>query len=96
MIGWVLVNIPLESLTVGDWLRSLSWGMVALAAPILVAAAIVSGTAAPSIARVIGRRAEHVESFLALALGLTLIILTYRRRSASSSIRAIATFRSRR
>src|SRR5215468_8897465 len=76
MIGWVLVNIPIESLTVGDWLRSLSWGVVALAAPVLAAAAIVTGTAAPGFARVIGRRTERVESSLALALGLTLIILT--------------------
>jgi glucan 1,3-beta-glucosidase len=76
MVGWVLVNIPIESLTVGDWLRSLSWGVVALAAPVLAAAAIVTGTAAPGFARVIGRRTERVESSLALALGLTLIILT--------------------
>jgi exo-beta-1,3-glucanase (GH17 family) len=76
MIGWALANIPLESLTVGDWLRSLSWGAVALAAPILAAAAIVSGTPAPSFARVIGRRTERVDGGLAVALGLVLITVT--------------------
>jgi len=76
MIGWALANIPLESLTVGDWLRSLSWGAVALVAPVLVAAALVSGIATPSFARVIGRRTRRVEGWLAVALGLTLIMLT--------------------
>jgi exo-beta-1,3-glucanase (GH17 family) len=76
MIGWALANIPLESLTVGDWLRSLSWGAVALAAPILAAAAVVSGTPAPSFARVIGRRTERVKGRLAVGLGLVLIAIT--------------------
>jgi exo-beta-1,3-glucanase (GH17 family) len=76
MIGWALANIPIESLTVGDWLRSLSWGAVALAAPILAAAAIVSRISAPSFARVIGRRTERVEGRLAVALGLVLVAIT--------------------
>ena len=25
LIGWTVENVPLESLTVGDWLRSLAW-----------------------------------------------------------------------
>src|SRR5262249_6783100 len=25
LIGWTVANVPLESLTVGDWLRSLAW-----------------------------------------------------------------------
>src|SRR5262249_37599813 len=76
MIRWGLVNIPIGRLPGGDWLRSLSWGVIALAAPVLAAAAIVTGTAAPGFARVIGRRTDRVESSLAIALGLTLIILT--------------------
>src|SRR5262245_16921012 len=76
MIGWALAKIPLESLTVGDWLRSLSWGAVALVAPILAAAAVVSGTSAPSFARVIGRRTERVKGRLAVGLGLVLIAMT--------------------
>jgi len=76
MIGWALVNIPIESLTPGDWLRSLSWGAVALAAPVLAAAAVVSDTPAPSFARIIGRRTERVEGRLAIGLGLVLIVTT--------------------
>src|SRR5499426_3639968 len=76
MTGWARVNIPSESLTLGDWLRSLSWGAVALTAPVLAAAAIVSGTPAPSFARVIGRRTERVEGRLAVGLGLVLIVTT--------------------
>jgi len=76
MIGWALANIPLESLTAGDWLRSLSWAAVAVAAPVLAAAAVVSGIPAPSFAQVIGRRSERVKGRLAVALGLVLIAIT--------------------
>src|SRR6201988_3670114 len=30
LIGWTVENVPLESLTVGDWLRSLAWAAPAL------------------------------------------------------------------
>jgi len=76
MIGWVIANIPIESLTVGDWMRSLAWGVVAIAAPVLGAAAAASATAVPSFARLLGRRGERPDGSLALALGLTLIVLT--------------------
>ena len=33
-IGWTIENVPLESLTLGDWLRSLAWAAVALMAPV--------------------------------------------------------------
>jgi glucan 1,3-beta-glucosidase len=45
-------------------------------APVLAAAALVSGTPAPSFARVIGRRSERVKGRLAVALGLVLIAIT--------------------
>ncbi len=34
MIGWAVANVPLESLTVGDWIRSLGWTALAFAAPV--------------------------------------------------------------
>lgn len=76
MIGWTFASIPLESLTVGDWMRSLAWGAVAIAAPVLCAMAVAAGIEVPSFARVVGRRANRVEGWLALLLGLTLIALT--------------------
>jgi glucan 1,3-beta-glucosidase len=76
MIGWTMANIPLESLTVGDWMRSLAWGAVAIAAPVLCAMAVAAGVEVPSFARVLGRRADRVEGWLAILLGLVLVALT--------------------
>jgi exo-beta-1,3-glucanase (GH17 family) len=76
MIGWTIANIPLESLTVGDWMRSLAWGAVAIAAPVLCAMAVAAGVAVPSFARVLGRRVDRVESWLAVSVGLVLVALT--------------------
>jgi glucan 1,3-beta-glucosidase len=76
MTGWTMANIPLESLTVGDWMRSLAWGAVAIAAPVLCAMAVAAGVEVPSFARVLGRRADRVEGWLAILLGLVLVALT--------------------
>jgi glucan 1,3-beta-glucosidase len=76
MIGWAIASIPLESLTLGDWMRSLAWGAVAIAAPILCAMAIAAGVEVPSFARVLGRRADRVEGWLAISLGFVLVALT--------------------
>jgi exo-beta-1,3-glucanase (GH17 family) len=76
MIGWTIASIPLESLTVGDWMRSLAWGAVAIAAPVLCAMAAAAGVEVPRFARVVGRRADRVEGWLAVSLGLVLVALT--------------------
>src|ERR1700704_4178369 len=76
MIGWTIAGIPLESLTTGDWMRSLAWGTVAIAAPVLCAMTVAAGIEVPSFARVLGRRADRVEGWLAISLGLVLVALT--------------------
>ncbi len=76
MIGWAIASIPLESLTFGDWMRSLAWAAVAIAAPALCAMAVAAGVEVPSFARVVGRRADRVEGWLASSLGLVLVALT--------------------
>jgi exo-beta-1,3-glucanase (GH17 family) len=76
MIGWTVASIPLESLTIGDWMRSVAWGAVAIAAPVLCAMAIAAGVEVPSFARVVGRRADRAEGWLAISLGLVLVALT--------------------
>jgi len=73
LIGWTIANVPLESLTVGDWLRSLAWAAVALAAPLIGAAALASGTAAPTFAQILGRAAQRPRDIVVLALGIVLI-----------------------
>jgi glucan 1,3-beta-glucosidase len=75
LIGWTIANVPLESLTVGDWLRSLAWAAVALAAPLIGAAALASGTAAPTFAQILGRAAQRPRNIVVLALGIVLIVL---------------------
>jgi glucan 1,3-beta-glucosidase len=74
-IGWAIANVPLESLTIGDWTRSLAWVAVALLAPIVAAAATVRGVAIPSFASVLARRAERPRDPLGLALGGVLILV---------------------
>ena len=75
LIGWTLANVPLESLTIGDWLRSLAWAAAALVSPVVGAAAVVSGTTAPSFAHILGRAAQRPRDHLALALGVVRIAL---------------------
>jgi glucan 1,3-beta-glucosidase len=76
LIGWTVENVPVESLTAGDWARALAWAAVALLAPIVGAAAATSGVTIPSFAQVLGRRAERPRGPLVLALGLLLVVLT--------------------
>jgi exo-beta-1,3-glucanase (GH17 family) len=76
LIGWTIENIPLESLTAGDWLRSLAWAALAVLAPVAAAAAAARATAAPSFARVLAPRGQRLDDALGLALGLLLIAVT--------------------
>jgi exo-beta-1,3-glucanase (GH17 family) len=75
LIGWTAANIPLESLTVGDWLRSLAWAAVALISPIAAAAALATGSKLPTFAQMLGRRPERPRDLLVLTLGILLIAL---------------------
>ena len=75
VIGWTIANVPLESLTAGDWTRSLAWAAVALIAPIIAAAAAGAGVAIPSFAGVLARKADRTQDRLAFALGAVLIVL---------------------
>jgi len=63
-------------LTVGDWLRSLSWAAVAILAPIVGAIAIVTGNGVPSFARVIGRPPDRVPMGVQYVFGALLVVLT--------------------
>ena len=74
-VGWTIENVPLESLTIGDWARSLAWAAVALASPIVGAAAIACGARTPSLAVALGRRAVRPRDPLVLALGGLLVVL---------------------
>jgi glucan 1,3-beta-glucosidase len=75
LFGWTIKNVPIESLTVGDWIRSLAWAIVAIGAPIVGAAAATSGVRPPRFGRMLGRRTGVPTSTLAFALGALLIVL---------------------
>jgi exo-beta-1,3-glucanase (GH17 family) len=75
LVGWTVANVPLESLTIGDWLRSLAWAAVALMSPVIGAAASALGASPPSFARILGRAAQRPGDVVALSLGLLLIAL---------------------
>jgi hypothetical protein len=74
-MGWTIRNVPLESLTVGDWLRSLAWAAVAMISPIAVGWALASGTTTPTFALLLARRAARPRDALALTLGFALMTL---------------------
>ncbi|MGH6768045.1 MAG: beta-(1-6) glucans synthase [Xanthobacteraceae bacterium] len=73
LIGWTVKNVPIESLTLGDWIRSSAWVAVAFCAPIIGAAAATAGVTTPRLSRMLGRRAGIPASPLAFALGALLI-----------------------
>jgi glucan 1,3-beta-glucosidase len=65
-----------ESYGLGGWLQ---WGLLlaaAMAAPLLVANALMSGRALPTFLELIGPREGRTRSVLTFALGLTLIVTT--------------------
>ncbi len=74
LLGWTIESIPLESYTVGTWLRSLAFAGVAAAAPIVCAMAVAIGLPLPTFASLLGRRGEHL-SRVSLALGVVFIAL---------------------
>jgi exo-beta-1,3-glucanase (GH17 family) len=73
-IGWAAANVPVESLTLGDWIRSLSWLVVATLLPLLSAVALAKAVPLPSFQRMLGR--QRPRDPVALLLGALLIALT--------------------
>ncbi len=76
LIGWTIENIPLESLGLGGWLRSLAFAALALAAPLAGAAALAKRIAVPGFANIIGPADDRARDRLARALGILLILLS--------------------
>jgi len=75
LIAWTVANVPVESLTFGDWLRSLAWTGVATASPVIAATALAAGTRVPSFAQLLGRPIARPRDPLVLGLGLLLVAL---------------------
>jgi hypothetical protein len=73
LIGWTIANVPLESLGVGSWLRSLALTAIALLTPPLLSAATMRGTPLPRFAALIGPTIMRSRDPLARAVGALLI-----------------------
>jgi len=54
MFGWTIEAVPVDSFSVGGWVRSLSFAAVAAAAPIVCAVASAAGRPMPTFAALIG------------------------------------------
>ena len=69
LIGWTIENVPIESLGVGGWSRSLALTVMAFAAPIVVSVAIMCSTPVPAFFRIFGPRETRMQNRLALSAG---------------------------
>ena len=74
MFGLVVETIPIQSYSVGGWLRSLTFALVAAAAPIVCADALAVGRGLPTFAAILGRSGER-RGGLHWALGGVFIVL---------------------
>ena len=76
LIGWVVENVPLESLGVGGWLRSLAFALVAaLSAPVM-SAALMRGLPIARFSALLGPAPQRLREPLAISMVAVLIALT--------------------
>ena len=75
LFGWTLERIPIDSFSVGTWLRSTTFAATAAVAPAACAAAIAAGRAQPAFAALIGGR-RGTRDALGIVLSGSLIALT--------------------
>lgn len=73
LIGWSIANVPIESLYVSGWLRSLAFVAVAALAPPAMSAAAMRGTPLPRFSRLIGPASERNVDLLAGLIGAIVI-----------------------
>jgi glucan 1,3-beta-glucosidase len=74
MFGLAIETVPIESYSVGGWLRALTFALVAAAAPIVCADACAVGRALPTFAAVLGGSGER-RGGLHWTLGAVFIVL---------------------
>jgi len=73
LVPWTIENIPIESLGLSGWVRSLALAAVAISAPVVVASAIMCGTPVPTFFRILGPRDQRMRNPLALIAGAVLV-----------------------
>jgi len=75
LFGWTLERIPIDSFSIGTWLRSIVFAATAAIAPAACAAAIAAGRTQGTFAMLLGDR-RGARDGLDVVLGSTLIALT--------------------
>ncbi len=75
LFGWTLERVPIDSFTIGTWLRSIVFAATAAVVPAASAAAIAADRAQPAFAALIGGR-RGTRDALGVILGGSLIALT--------------------
>ena len=75
LFGWTIEFVPIQSYSVGGWIRSLALALVAAAAPVACAAACAAGRPLPAFAALLGG-ANKPRDALGLALNGVFILLT--------------------
>jgi exo-beta-1,3-glucanase (GH17 family) len=74
LIGWTIENVPVESLGVGGWSRSLALTAVAIGAPVLLSVAIMCSTPMLAFFRIFGPKEYRMQNPLAQSVGAILAI----------------------
>ena len=70
LIGLTIEHLPVESLGVAGWMRTVAFALLAVAAPLAGAAALTARIANPSFVHSIGAKEERAKGWLPLTLGL--------------------------
>jgi exo-beta-1,3-glucanase (GH17 family) len=76
LVGWAIENVPIESLGLGGWLRSLAMTGLAIAAPMACAGGVMRQASIPGFWRVLGGRDNRPTDPLVFALGALFVALT--------------------
>ena len=74
LFGLTLEKVPIESFTIGSWLRSLALAAVAAVAPVACAAAYTARQPLPAFASLLAHR-ERTRDALTIVLGAAFILL---------------------
>jgi hypothetical protein len=75
LLGWTIEAVPVDSFSVGGWLRSLAFAATAVIAPIACACGRAAGAALPTFGSLLGR-SEEKGGALRNVLGASFVVLT--------------------
>ena len=72
-VGLAIENVPLESLGIGGWVRSVALAGIAFAAPLAASVALIRQVPVPSFSQILARADQRLKDPFSLLVGMTLI-----------------------